>query len=148
MDRREALLRAEERGWRELNGLIARFPREELERPDLTPEGWSVKDLMWHIACWCADCVRALDRIRAGTFTGRTFDEDVETVNRRLLEECRRLDLAAVRAAWHASRTLMVERFATLEPLAPEAEEWFEESGPLHYAKHLADLRASVERPR
>lgn len=148
MDRREALLRAEERGWREMNELIAGLPDEELERPELTPEGWSVKDLMWHVACWSADCVRALERMRAGTFTGRTFEEDVEAVNRRLLEECRRLDLATVRAAWHASRTVMVERFAALEPPTPDAEEWFDESGPLHYAKHLADLRAFVQRVR
>ncbi len=148
MGRREELLRAEEQGWRSLNELIAGLADEELERPEVTPEGWSVKDLMWHIACWSADCVRALDQMRAGTFTGSTFDEDVETVNRRFLEVSRRLDLATVRAEWFTSRTLMVERFAAFEPLTPDADEWFEESGPLHYAKHLADLRAFVERLR
>lgn len=148
MGRREELLHAEELGWRSLNELIEGLSDEELERPGLTPEGWSVKDLMWHIACWSADCVRALDQMRAGTFTGRTFDEDVETVNRRFFAASQRLDLRTVRAEWHASRTLMVERFAAFEPLTPDADEWFDESGPLHYAKHLADLRGWIARLR
>lgn len=146
MGRREELLHAEELGWRSLNELIEGLSEEQLERPGLTPDGWSVKDLMWHIACWSADCVRALDQMRAGTFTGRTFEEDVETVNRRFFEASRNLDLRTVRAEWYASRTLMVERFAAFEPLTPDADERFDESGPLHYAEHLPDLRAWVER--
>jgi hypothetical protein len=145
MGRREELLRAEERGWVELNALVGRLAPEQVERSGYAPDGWSVKDLMWHVACWSANCVRAFDQMRAGTFTGQTIEEDTETVNHRWFEQSRRLDLDTVRVEWFASRTLMVERFAAFEPLTPDADEWFDESGPIHYATHLADLRAWVE---
>ncbi len=141
MNRCEELLEAEARGWDELDGAIRRLADDELERPGVTPE-WTVKDLMWHVARWSEDCVLALEQIRAGTFTGVTITEDTETVNRRWLAESRRRDLGTVKAEWVSARARMVERFAGLEPCTPEAEEWFEEAGRLHYAKHLADLRA------
>ena len=144
MGRREELLRAEDAGWRELNDLIGGLSDEEVERPGYAPDGWSVKDLMWHVACWSADCVRALEQMRAGTFTGATIDEDTEVVNRRWFERSRGLDLGTVRAEWFASRTMLVERFSAFEPLTPDADEWFDETGPLHYLKHLDTLRAWV----
>ena len=146
MGRREELLAAEESGWRQLNGLIEGLSEDRLERPGYAPEGWSVKDLMWHVACWSADCVRAFDQMRAGTFTGTTIDEETDLVNRRWFERSRELGPETVRTGWYASRTLLIERFATCEPLTPDAEGWFEETGPLHYAKHLPDLREWVER--
>lgn len=144
MGRREELLHAEELGWRELNELVGTLSEGQLQAPGYTPEGWSVKDLMWHVACWSADCVRALDQMRAGTFTGSTIDEDTEAVNRRWFAQSQRLDLETVRTEWHASRTTMVERFTQTE-LTPDADEWFDETGPIHYATHLGDLRRWVE---
>ena len=41
-----------------------------------------------------------------------------------------------------ARATRRAERSATLPEVTPEAWEWFEESGPLHYAKHVKDLEA------
>jgi hypothetical protein len=145
MGRRENLLTAEDSGWRELNDLVGSLSDEQLERPGFTPAGWSVKDLMWHVACWSADCVRAFDQMRAGTFTGTTIDEETDVVNRRWFQQSRAFDLGTVWAEWYASRTLLVERFAGFATLTSEAEEWFEETGPIHYAKHLGDLRKWVE---
>ncbi len=146
MGRREELLAAEELGWRQLNDLIAGLSEDQLERPGYAPEGWSVKDLMWHVACWSADCVRAFDQMRAGTFTGTTIDEETDVVNQRWFQRSRELGSETVRVMWYASRTLLVERFVACEPLTPDAEAWFEETGPLHYTKHLPDLRGWVER--
>jgi hypothetical protein len=142
--RREELLRAEERGWHELNGLIEGLSTAQLERPGYAPDGWSVKDMMWHVACWSADCVHAFDQMRAGTFTGATIEEDAEDVNRRWFEQSQRLDVTTVKAEWFASRTVMVERFASFGSLTPDADEWFDETGPIHYEKHLIDLRTFV----
>jgi hypothetical protein len=103
---------------------------------------------MWHIACWAADCARALDQMASGVFTGQTLGEDTETVNRRWLEQSKRLDAATVRGEWLPSRSMMVERFAALRALTPDADEWFDEAGPRHYDEHLPELRAWVERRR
>jgi hypothetical protein len=41
----------------------------------------------------------------------------------------------------------MLEAFASLSALTPDAEEWFVESGPAHYAEHVRDLRRWGEPP-
>jgi hypothetical protein len=147
MGRREELLHAEELGWRRLNELLEGLSDGELVEP-YAEDGWTARDLMWHVACWAADCARALDQMAAGVFTGQTLAEDTETVNRRWFEQSKRLDPATVRAEWQASRSLMVERLASLQPLTPDADEWFDEAGPRHYEEHLPELRAWVRRDR
>jgi Mycothiol maleylpyruvate isomerase N-terminal domain len=136
----EALMESEDTGWNDLCRVIARFSTEQTERPGVTPEGWSVKDVMFHIAGWAADCGVQLERIRMGTFTRP--DEDVETQNRQWFERSRTMDLGVVRSEFAAARTRMVEELARLPEITPDAVEWFEESGALHYAEHLASLRA------
>jgi hypothetical protein len=91
-----------------------------------------VKDMMWHIACW-SPLRPAFEQMRHGTFTGATIQEDTDVVNARWFEQSKRLDLETVKAEWYASRTLMVERFGEIAPLTPDADEWFEETGLLHY---------------
>jgi hypothetical protein len=46
-----------------------------------------------------------------------------------------------VRADFLDARRRMVEAFEALDDVTPVAVEWFEESGALHYAKHVEDLR-------
>jgi mycothiol maleylpyruvate isomerase-like protein len=135
----ERLLVDEETKWRELCAEIERFTGEELERPGVTPDGWSVKDVMFHIAAWAAHCGLQLERMRMGTW--EPSDEDVERRNREWFELSRTLDLRTVRAELAAARTRMVVEFGTLPEVTPDAWEWFEESGPLHYESHLQDLR-------
>ena len=49
-----------------------------------------------------------------------------------------------VRSELHRARSAMLERFGALEVLTADADEWFEESGPLHYAEHLPELEAWI----
>ena len=135
----EALLDAEEAAWHELCAEVDRFTDEEMERPGITPDGWSVKDVLFHIGAWAADCGRQLERMRMGTW--KEPHEDVERRNREWFELSRTMDLKTVRAELAAARTRMVVGFGTLPEITPPAMEWFEESGPLHYHGHLADLR-------
>jgi len=136
----ERLIDEESAGWEELSREIERFSDEELERPGVTPDGWSVKDVMFHIAAWAADCGMQLERMRMGTWTRP--DEDVERQNREWFELSRTMDLRTVRAELASSRTRMVAEFGTLPDRTADAWEWFEESGPLHYRSHLQDLRS------
>jgi hypothetical protein len=136
----ERLLAEEEAGWAELCAEVERIGEADLERPGVTPDGWSVKDTLFHIAAWAADCGVQLERMRMGTW--ERPDEDVETQNREWFELSRTMDLGVVRAELSASRTRMVAEFGALPEVSPDAWEWFEESGPLHYEAHLRDLRA------
>ena len=143
MGRREELLRAEDEGWAGLLELVGRLTHAQLEEPGYTPDGWSVKDLLWHIGCWSADCARVLERIRMGTFEEPVYDTDA--VNREWFEMSRTLDLATAKAEFMSSRNRMLQEFAALPEITREADEWFEETGPIHYADHVADLRGWVE---
>ena len=48
--------------------MFARIPPERFEEPTLTPEGWSPKDAMFHVAGWLSDCGWVLERIGRGSF--------------------------------------------------------------------------------
>jgi hypothetical protein len=135
----EALLDREETKWHELCTEVERFTDEELERPGVTPDGWSVRDVLFHIGAWAAECGLQIERMRMGTWEEPHLD--VERLNREWFELSRTMDLKTVKAEFAASRTRMVVEFGTLPEVTPAAVEWFEESGPLHYEEHLVDLR-------
>ena len=135
----EPLLADERARWSELGEELARFSDEELVRPGVTPDGWSVSDVMFHIAAWAADGATQLERMRAGTWARP--DEDVERQNREWFELSRTMDLSEVRTQLEGGRTRMVAALAALPDVTTDAREWFEESGPLHYEAHLRDLR-------
>jgi Mycothiol maleylpyruvate isomerase N-terminal domain len=135
----ESLLDAEEAAWHELRAELERLTDEEMERPGITPDGWSVKDVMFHIGAWAAECGLQLERMRMGTW--KDPHDDVERRNREWFELSRSMDLKTVRSEFVAARTRMVVEFGTMPEITPPAVEWFEESGPLHYGEHLVDLR-------
>lgn len=144
MGRREDLLRSEDRGWAELRSFLDALSPQQMLEPGLTPEGWSVKDLLWHLGAWSAEAAVMLERIRAGTYDGRGETSSVDELNARFLKEGRRLDLPTVKAELYGARNHALVEFAALPEVTPEAEEWFRESGPEHYDEHLDDLRAWV----
>jgi hypothetical protein len=146
---------AEQAAWTDINALIDSTPFERLERPGLTPAGWSVKDSMWHVARWCQDAADAFDRIRAGMLDDGTWDDvdEVEALNQAWFDESRGLDLSTVRAAWFDRRADMLRAFSRIEELTPVVEGFFDEGGTIHYEKHLIDVRpwlsdGAVEAPR
>ena len=53
-----------------------------------------------------------------------------------------------VRAELHRARAAMLERFGALAVLTADADEWFEESGPAHYAEHVPELEAWIRANR
>jgi hypothetical protein len=144
MGRREDLLRSEDQGWADLRSLLDALSPQQMLEPGLTPEGWSVKDLLWHLGAWSAEAGIMLERIRTGTYDGWGQAASVDELNARFLEEGRRVDLATAKSELYAARNRALMEFAALPEVIPEAEEWFRESGPEHYQEHLDDLRAWV----
>ena len=149
MGLREDLLRQEAEGWQRIDGLLARLTLEQIERPGYTDEGWSVKDMMWHVAAWSQDTVRVLGDMGAGTWDGEDPSEVAgytDRVNGEWFARSRTMGVEEVRAAWYAARERLLESFGALGEVTPDAEEWFDETGPAHYAEHLPGLQAWVER--
>jgi Mycothiol maleylpyruvate isomerase N-terminal domain len=151
MARREELLRAEAEGWEAFVALADAAPPELVELPGLNAEGWAVRDMMWHVAFWCADAARALSAIAEGRLDRvreAYGDAEVDRLNDRELERSRGMPVDEVRAELHRARAAMLERFGALDRLAADADEWFEESGPAHYAEHAPELEAWVRANR
>jgi hypothetical protein len=144
VSRREDLLRSEDQGWAELRSLLDALSPQQMLEAGLTPEGWSVKDLLWHLGAWSAEAGIMLERIRTGTYDGWGQAASVDELNAGFLEEGRRVDLATAKSELYAARNRALVEFAALPEVTPEAEEWFRESGPEHYQEHLDDLRAWV----
>lgn len=140
----DRLLREEDTGWQGLHEAFARIPAERIEEGTVTPDGWSPKDVMFHVAAWLAECGEVLERMRAGTWDPATAPEEtpayVERANREWFEASRKMTAHDVRATFEAARQRAREGFGSLPAPSGEAWSWFEESGPLHYAKHLGDL--------
>jgi hypothetical protein len=138
IDGRPPLLREEEEGWDRLHQVLGRIPKERLDEPGVTDEGWSPKDVMFHVGAWLAESARQLERMRAGTYV--VEDDAVEDRNRAWFALSKTLDIPTVRAELESSRVMAREALTSLPDLTPEAREWFEESAGLHYAEHVPDL--------
>jgi hypothetical protein len=138
------LCRAEDDGWNELNGLVESLTPGQMEEPGYYPdEGWSVKDLVGHLAAWMAEAAKILTQLHYKTYRKR--DLDVDAMNKEFFEANHDLPTPVVRAEAFAARNRMLAEMNALEEVTPEAEDWFEESGPRHYEEHLPRLREWVQ---
>jgi hypothetical protein len=142
----ERLAAEEDAAWAELHALFDAIPSDRFEEPKLTSEGWSPKDAMFHIAAWCAEAANQLERMRMGTYVDPLID--TETQNREWFAISKDLDVRTVTAEVHAARTKMRQEWCQLceqTPPTPEAVEWFEESGHIHYRGHRRELLTWLE---
>ena len=140
----DGLLAEEERGWLALTEAFGDVPPDRFDEPSVTDEGWSPKDVMYHVAAWAEEAAKVLGRIAAGTH--RESDLDTQALNERWFEEGRGAEDDVVRIRFAKGRVAMRQVFSTLSEVDANAWEWFEESGPRHYEEHLLDLRSFLER--
>jgi hypothetical protein len=142
------MLDREDEGWRRLQAVFARIPEDRFETPGLTDEGWSPKDMMFHIGAWLAECGRILDQIRDGTYRSDEFDEPGTTdrMNAEWFERSKEMDPTEVRAVYESARLRAREAFGAMSEVTTDAWEWFDESGPLHYDEHGKALEDWLER--
>ena len=150
-DRREDRMRREAEGWERLGRAIGDLTDDELVRPGLSEDGWSIRDLLWHIAAWSEDAARVLREMGAGTWDGTDPSLEpgwTDRMNDEWFVRSRRMSPEDVRSAFPQGRAHMLEAFEALDAVSPDAEEWFDESGPLHYAEHIPVLEAWIERLR
>ena len=142
----ERLFAEEDAGWHELLDVLGSVPPERIEDPGITDEGWSVKDVMFHVSAWLLEAASRLEQIDAGTFDpdADPSRDTIDEMNRAWFGSSRQMDAAAVREALESSRAHMLSAWAELAEKTPDAWSWFDESGPRHYAEHVKDLRAWI----
>jgi hypothetical protein len=142
-DVRRDLARLEAEGWLEFRAVLDRLMPAQMLEPGLTPD-WTVKDLLAHLGSWMAETVVILEQIHAGTWTG--LRRSVDDINADFYEAWKDVDLLMVRAELMSSRNRMLQEWFEMAEIGPDAEDWFRESGPVHYAQHLPDLVTFADR--
>ena len=101
-----------------------------------------MKDLLAHLGCWMAEAAHVMERIALGTW--EETGTDVDARNREFYEACCDLDTRAVKCELWSARAMMLHAWGALAEITPAAEEWFVESGAVHYREHLPDLERFV----
>jgi hypothetical protein len=126
--------------YREFALAVATVPIERREEAVL-PDGWSVKDVLWHVVYWWRDGTASFLAMQAGTYRDdETPDDETDAINARVLEESRAMSLADVEQAVIAARTALLEAFAPVVTRA-DAEELFVSETIEHYEEHLPAVR-------
>ncbi len=142
MTDKQTLTERERNAWAELRQLVDGLPRERLEEEAVTADGWTVKDVLWHIAHWWNHFADLLDAMREGTFVEPPEDEEAtDAENARVLEESRSMSLEEVERGLEAARERMLAAWEALPEVDEPAERWFGWETYEHYEEHLADLR-------
>jgi uncharacterized protein (DUF952 family) len=141
---RDGLLELERARWRELTRLLDAVPTSRAEEPSLTPEGWSVRDAVWHLACWNDVITTQLDAMQRGTFD-EGFDWNTEENNARFLDTGRSVPFADAVAVLERSRREVIRAMNQLQEVTPRAIELFSEAAYDHVDDHLPELRRFFE---
>jgi hypothetical protein len=146
MSDREMLTDREAEAWLAFESAIEAVPRDRREEPALS-DGWSVKDVLWHVAYWWADGAETYTAMRAGTFRDHEgTDEETDSRNAGALAEGRAMTLEAVEAGAAGIREAMLAAWR-LAPDRDDAAETFVSETVEHYEEHLPALRAFAAEP-
>jgi hypothetical protein len=143
---RERLFLDERAGWRALQGALAAIEPGRRSEPSVPPGGWSVDITLHHVGAWLDLCGDVLERISAGSWDPATAPEEapgfVDRWNAEQVERARALTPDAVDVFVARARERALAAFEALPDVDRDAWNWFEESGPMHYAEHVHDLVA------
>lgn len=138
----DELTRREREAWETLRDEVARLPTDQLEQPIGSHEGWTVKDVLWHVAHWWDDLARMLEEMRAGTFVeDEGTDEETDAENAQVLAESRGMSVADVRRGVDGARERMLAVWDALPEVTEVARKWFVWETIEHYEEHLPHLR-------
>lgn len=140
---KETLSAREGEAWAAFRSALDAIAPDRREAPGVNAEGWTVKDVLWHVAHWWDDLVGTLDSMRAGTYV-EPPDDDAATdaENARVLEESGRMTLADVERGLVEARERVLAAWAALPEIDAAAEREFVWETIDHYEEHLPDLTA------
>jgi uncharacterized damage-inducible protein DinB len=129
----------EAESWARFAAALDRIPRDRWDGSEVLP-GWTVKDLLWHMAWWLDKCARNLEHLRTGTGEAAWPAETVDEVNAKLVAEAEGKMVDAVYEELLASRRLVRTRWEALPDVDAKAVEEVAGETYEHYDEHLPDL--------
>ena len=139
MTTKQDVTRREAEAWGRFQDAVNAVPEERRETPALEA-GWSAKDVVWHVAFWWRDVIRAS---REGW---REDEASTDDVNLREQQRSRSLPMVEVLAEVDDVRRQLVAAWAEAEA-TDEAIEYFTSETIEHYEEHQAPLLAFAADP-
>jgi hypothetical protein len=140
MKTREELMELEYERWTLLRQLLDEVPSSRTDERSLTPEGWTVRDLVWHLASWDDVVATQLESMKVGTFD-EGFDWNTDENNARFLTSGQMITYAEAMLALEVSRTRVRRAMEELEEVSRRSVELFSEPAYMHVDDHLPELR-------
>jgi hypothetical protein len=136
-----AWFESEQAGWLQIENLIGQLAPEQAVVTGYLP-GWSVKDLLAHLAGWFAVAGMELERVDAGS---RGFDENVDERNKVFVEANRDQPFTVVLGEAITARNRMLQELRALGHIPDRARDAVHKAGPDHYREHIDRLQDWVE---
>jgi hypothetical protein len=140
----------EAEAWMAFRNEVYRLSMEQMELPVANEEGWSVKDVLHHIAHWWTDLADMLQVVvDGGTFVEPPDDEEATNAeNARVLEESRTLSIEDVISGLANTRARLLALWLDLPQVDEPLERWFVWETIEHYEEHLPNVRRAAEAAR
>lgn len=135
-----AWLASEQRGWEAIERLVAELTPAEAAVVGYLP-GWSVKDLVAHLAGWAAEAGMELERAEPGS---GSIDLPVDAKNRIFVDANRDQPLEVVLGEARTARNRMIQDLRSLGRIPEAAARAVRKAGPEHYLEHLPRLQQWV----
>jgi uncharacterized damage-inducible protein DinB len=139
-DRRTELAAREAAAWARFEAALDRIPRDRWSDDGVLP-GWTVKDLVWHVAGWLDRCGDELVGRREGTFVPQSeTDEEVDARNAAFAAAAREMDTADVHTGLLLARERVQRGWESLPEIDDAAVESYAGETYEHYEEHVPDL--------
>jgi uncharacterized damage-inducible protein DinB len=143
-DPRTEQAKREADSWASFETALEAIPRGSWEDEGVLP-GWSVKELLWHMAGWLQKCARRLEEIRTGREAART-GQTVDERNDELAAQARTMTVDAVYRGLIDARALVREEWGALPDVDERAISELADETYEHYDEHREDLERFVSR--
>jgi hypothetical protein len=135
----DELTAREAAAWASFEAAVNAVPRDRRSEP-LLPDGWSVKDMLWHVAFWWEICAESLERMAVGADVEGELG-DTDEINAGALAASRAMSLEDVEARMGLIRERMLSAWSFV-PADPAAAETFEGETIDHYGDHRPAIEA------
>lgn len=128
----------EAESWGRFQAALEAIPRDRWETIEVVP-GWTMRELLWHMAWWLDKCAGNLERLRAGE-PPLDAPETTDERNALLAAQARGLTVEAVDEGLRSARDRVMSLWEALPYVDDVAIEELAGETYEHYDEHRADL--------
>lgn len=136
-----AWLESERAGWEQIESLVGRLSPQQAVVPGYLP-GWSVKDMLAHLAGWFSVAGMELEQVGSGS---GAVPGNIDELNKEFVDANRDQPLTIVLGEARTARNRMLQELRTLGRIPEQVRDAVHKAGPDHYLEHIDRLQDWVE---